>query len=129
MAPGLISLSLTLFAFSTILGWAYQGEQAFAYLSGGRGLTLYRGAMALAVLAGAKAALGPVFLLADVCNALMCLPNLLCLLALSGPAARELRDFQRRRGVSSGGRGRAMLERWKNVQPAEPSAPCGGKKS
>ena len=95
-APGLIGISLALFAFSTILGWAYQGERAFAYLSGGRGLGLYRIVMALAVLAGVRVGLEPVFLLADVCGALMCYPNLLCLLALSGGAARELRDFQGR---------------------------------
>lgn len=94
-APGLIGVSLALFAFSTVLGWAYQGERAFAYLSGGRGLGFYRTAMALAVLAGAGAGLEPVFLLADICGALMCFPNLLCLLALSGEAARELRSFQR----------------------------------
>ena len=37
-----------------------------------------------------------VFLLADVCNALMILPNLLCLLLLSGTAAKEARTFQSR---------------------------------
>lgn len=91
---GFVSVSLVLFAFSTILGWEYQGERAFAYLSGGRLLPAYRLVFVLAVLAGAEIRLGAVFLLADICNALMCLPNLLCLLALSGETARELRAFQ-----------------------------------
>lgn len=86
-----IGVSIVLFAFSTILGWAYQGEQAFAYLSGGRGLGLYRTAFALAALLGAEARLDAVFLFSDVCNALMCIPNLLCLLLLSGTVAREAR--------------------------------------
>lgn len=92
-----ISISIVLFAFSTILGWAYQGEQAFAYLSGGRGAALYRLLFVLAALLGAEARLGPVFLFSDVCNALMCIPNLLCLLLLSGTAAREARSGGRRK--------------------------------
>ena len=98
---GLVSVSLALFAFSTILGWEFQGEQAFGYLSGRRLLPAYRLAFVLAVLAGAEIRLGAVFLLADICNALMCLPNLLCLLVLSGETARELRAFQ---GIRRSGR-------------------------
>ena len=98
---GLVSVSLALFAFSTILGWEFQGEQAFGYHSGRRLLPAYRLAFVLAVLAGAEIRLGAVFLLADICNALMCLPNLLCLLVLSGETARELRAFQ---GIRRSGR-------------------------
>ena len=86
-----IGVSIVLFAFSTILGWAYQGEQAFAYLSGGRGLGLYRAAFALAALLGVETRPEAVFLFSDVCNALMCIPNLLCLLLLSGTVVREAR--------------------------------------
>lgn len=92
-----ISGSIVLFAFSTILGWEYQGEQAFAYLSGGRGAVLYRLLFALAALLGAGAQLGAVFLFSDICNALMCIPNLLCLLLLSGIVAREVEDSDRRK--------------------------------
>lgn len=92
-----ISISIVLFAFSTILGWEYQGEQAFAYLSGGRGVVLYRLLFALSALLGAEAQLGPVFLFSDVCNALMCIPNLLCLLLLSGTVVREMRNGGRRK--------------------------------
>ena len=86
-----LSGSVVLFAFSTILGWEYQGEQAFAYLSGGRGVGLYRLLFALAALLGAQARLEAVFLFSDICNALMCIPNLLCLLLLSGAVARTAR--------------------------------------
>lgn len=89
-----VGISVVLFAFSTILGWEYQGERAFEYLSGGRFLSLYRTAFALAALWGAAEELEVVFRLSDICNALMCIPNLLCLLLLSGTVARELRSFQ-----------------------------------
>lgn len=92
----LVSVCVTLFAFSTIIGWAYQGETAFGYLTGGRGIPAYRVTFALAALWGAVVKLETVFRLADVCNALMILPNLLCLLLLSGTAAKEARTFQSR---------------------------------
>lgn len=91
---GLVSVSVVLFAFTSILGGAYQGEKAFEYLSGGRHLLCYRLAFTAAVLWGTAAELEAVFCFSDICNALMCLPNLVCLLMLSGVVAKELRDFQ-----------------------------------
>ena len=71
-----------------ILGWAYQGETAFAYLTHGQGRLAYRLAYVLAALWGAGARLESVYLFSDVCNALMAMPNLLCLMVLSGDAVR-----------------------------------------
>lgn len=90
----LVGVSVVLFAFTSILGGACQGERAFAYLFGGRGVPVYRLAFTLAVLWGAAAELEAVFCFSDICNALMCLPNLLCLLLFSGVTARELEAFQ-----------------------------------
>lgn len=89
-----VSVSLVLFAFSTILGWEYQGEKAFEYLFGPRPVPAYRVCFCLAALWGAGAQLEVVFQLSDICNALMCLPNLASLLLLSGTVGRELRAFQ-----------------------------------
>lgn len=89
-----VGAAIVLFAFSTILGWEYQGEKAFEYLFGTRPLLLYRVAFALAALWGAGQHTEVVFRLSDVCNALMCMPNLLSLLLLSGTAARETLAFQ-----------------------------------
>lgn len=90
----LVSVSIVLFAFTSILGGAYQGEKAFEYLFGTRYIPLYRLAFALAAAWGAAAELEAVFRFSDICNSLMCLPNLVCLLLLSGTAARELESFQ-----------------------------------
>lgn len=105
-AGGLVvSVSIVLFAFTSILGGAYQGEKAFEYLLGTRRVPLYRLTFALAAAWGAAAELEAVFCFSDICNALMCLPNLVCLLLLSGTVARELEAFQpevrrkRRRGI------------------------------
>ena len=90
----LVSVSVVLFAFTSILGGAYQGEKAFEYLFGTRRILIYRLAFALVAAWGAAAELEAVFCFSDICNALMCLPNLLCLLLLSGLTARELEAFQ-----------------------------------
>ena len=87
-----VSLSIVLFAFATIVGWEYQGEVTFTYLSRGRGWLLYRVAYALAAFLGAGLELGTVFAFADICNALMCGPNLLCLAAMSGEACLAIRE-------------------------------------
>ena len=86
----LLSIAIVLFAFSSSLGWIYQGETAFSYLFGRRLLFLYRLFFALAALYGAAAALDTVFAISDICNALMCYPNLICLLALSGEVDRAV---------------------------------------
>lgn len=90
----LIAISIALFAFSSILGWAYQGETALRYLAGRRAVPLYRAAFALAAWWGAMEELTVVFQLSDICNALMALPNLVCLLLLSGAVKEEMGDGQ-----------------------------------
>lgn len=90
----LVSVSIVLFAFTSILGGAYQGEKAFEYLFGTGWILLYRLVFALAAALGAAAELEAVFRFSDICNAFMCLPNLVCLLLLSGAVARELEAFQ-----------------------------------
>ena len=87
---GFIALSIVLFAFSTILGWEYQGEQAFSYLSAGRGKLLYRIMYILALLWGAGQQVDTVYLFSDLCNALMCIPNLLCVLLLHRQVIKEM---------------------------------------
>lgn len=102
-----VAVSVALFAFSTILGWAFQGETAFAYLTRGRGTGLYRPLFLLAVLWGAGRDPGTVYCLADVCNALMCIPNLLCLAAMSGEVVRAAGVSRRTRGRRKAGAGLA----------------------
>ena len=83
-----------MFAFSTILGWEFCGETAFAFLFGRRAIPLYRILFALAAFLGATQSLEVVWNLSDIFNALMAVPNLISLLLLSGTAARELEAFQ-----------------------------------
>ena len=109
----LVDVSIVLFAFSTILGWEYCGETAFAYLTGERGVLFYRVVFALAAYAGAVQSLELVWNLSDIFNALMAIPNLVSLLLLSGTTVRELAAFQPviRRERRAGGTGTSRKRR------------------
>lgn len=92
-----VAVSVVCFAFFTILGWEYIGEIAFSYLSGDRFSFFYRFTFSLAALIGACIPLDAVFSFSDICNALMCIPNLLSLLLLSGEVTRDLRTYEQQK--------------------------------
>ena len=79
----LLTLSLAVFAFTTILGWAYYGEKCWEYLLGTASEKPFRILWTLAVFPGAVLSLDVTWLIADTLNALMAIPNLISLLLLS----------------------------------------------
>lgn len=92
----LVTIGIALFAFSTILGWEYHGEKAFEYLFGTHKYNMvYRTVFSLMVYVGATTALDIVWDFSDIANALMAIPNLICLLVLSGEIARDVEEFQK----------------------------------
>ncbi len=96
IGPVVLTLGLTTFVFSTILGWSYYGEKAVEYLFGPRVIKPYRVAWVIAVMVGATVKVPLVWSFADVANALMALPNLIALLALHGVIVAETRLYLRR---------------------------------
>ena len=91
----LVSVSIALFAFSTILGWEYHGEKAFEYLFHGPKFNMvYRIVFSLIVYVGATTSLQIAWKFSDIANALMAIPNLICLLLLSGEIARDMQAYQ-----------------------------------
>ncbi len=89
--PGgwIVSFGLVIFAFSTMLAWSYYGERTAEYLFGSAIVTPYRVLWVIAVFVGAIAQLDFVWLVADVMNALMAIPNLIALILL-GPVVFKL---------------------------------------
>lgn len=79
----LVSVSLCLFAFTTMLGWSYYGERCVVYLLGARALIPFRVLWVAVIPLGAMAHLDFIWLMADTLNGLMALPNLIALLLLS----------------------------------------------
>ena len=91
--PALLTIFLVLFAFTTILGWNYYGERCFEFLFGVRFIWLYRVVFVLMVLLGGFIELDMVWIIADIVNALMALPNLIALLALSPVVVAETKKY------------------------------------
>jgi len=92
-----VGISIALFAFATIVAWAYQGEKAFEFLVGHTKYNLvYRMVYGLIVLVGAVCSLDVVWSFSDICNGLMAIPNLICLLALSDEVVKDLLAYDKR---------------------------------
>ncbi|GAA2117235.1 sodium:alanine symporter family protein [Kocuria atrinae] len=91
----IVTVGLVLFAYSTILGWAYYGERCMERLFGRRAVMPYRVFFSVIVFIGATVPLALVWTFADVMNGLMALPNLLGLIILSGLIVRETKHYLR----------------------------------
>ena len=91
----LVTIGIALFAFSTILGWEYHGEKAFEYMFGTHKYNMvYRIIFSLVVYIGCTQTLSLVRNFSDIANALMAIPNLICMLLLSGEIAKDVKEFQ-----------------------------------
>jgi AGCS family alanine or glycine:cation symporter len=83
LGGGIVAVSVSVFAVTTIFGWAYYGERCWQYLLGARAIVPYRVLWCIAAFVGAVTQLDFAWQLADTLNALMAVPNLIALLALS----------------------------------------------
>ncbi len=77
-----LTISLAAFAVTTLIGWSYFGEKATEYLTGKKGIPLYKFAYILMIYFGAIIPMRLVWESTDLINALMVLPNVLALFCL-----------------------------------------------
>ncbi|HFI0143944.1 TPA: alanine/glycine:cation symporter family protein [Streptococcus suis] len=93
--PGVLALtiSLVLFAYTTILGWSYYGERCIEFLFGTKSILPYRLVFVAMVALGGFLKLDLIWTIADIVNGLMALPNLIALLALSPVIIKETRQY------------------------------------
>lgn len=96
----IIAIALTVFAFTTILGWSYYCERSLQYLFGVKIIMPFRAVWSLAALVGATLKLGFVWLLADTLNAFMAIPNLIALGLLSPLVFKITKEFFESKGKS-----------------------------
>ena len=87
-----VAICLFFFAFSTIIGWYFFGEQNVKYLFGVKAVKVYACIAVVCVALGSMLEAPLVWNLSDLFNALMVFPNLLALLALSGLVAKAARE-------------------------------------
>ena len=98
IGPAVVAICLAMFAFSTIIGWSHYGSRGIEYILGVRAILPYRLLFVVAAFLGSIYTLDFVWLLSDVMNGLMALPNLVGLLLLSGVVTAETRSyFERQR--------------------------------
>ncbi len=86
-----VAIALAIFALTTILGWSYYGERCWQFLVGSWTIKPYRVLWTIAVFFGAVTHLDLAWTIADTLNALMAVPNLVALLALSPVVVRLTR--------------------------------------
>lgn len=91
--PFILVVGIITFAYSTILGWAYYGERCVEYFAGKFGLIPYRVLYVAVALIAPVLALDLVWLVADILNALMAIPNLIAVLLLSPVIVKETKKY------------------------------------
>jgi AGCS family alanine or glycine:cation symporter len=87
----IVTLSLAVFAYSTIIGWSYYGEKCIQYIFGYSAGLPYRWIYCFFVAFGALFGVNLVWNLSDILNASMAIPNLIALLGLSTSIFREVK--------------------------------------
>lgn len=90
-----VTIGLTLFAFSTILGWEYYGEKCFQYIFGRNSVWIYRLIYIPIATVGAVGGLQEIWHISDTLNGLMAIPNLVGVLLLMPVVVALIRDFFR----------------------------------
>lgn len=89
----IVTIGLILFAYTTVIAWAYYGEKCFEYLLGERAIPYYRLLFTLLVIPGAAINMSMAWDIADITNGLMVIPNLFAVIALSKVVLSETALF------------------------------------
>ncbi|MDC0610769.1 sodium:alanine symporter family protein [Vibrio sp.] len=93
--PMLVTIGLMFFAFTTILGWNYYGERCVVFLLGTKAVLPYKMIFILLVASGAFLHLELIWIIADIVNGLMAIPNLIGLLLLRNVVIEETKNYFR----------------------------------
>ncbi|KJY83333.1 sodium:alanine symporter [Vibrio galatheae] len=93
LGPMLVSVGLIFFAFTTILGWNYYGERCVVYLLGTKAVLPYKFVYVGLVASGAFLHLDMIWIIADIVNGLMAVPNLIGLIALRQVVIEETKLY------------------------------------
>ncbi len=91
-----IAIAVTLFAFSTVLGWSYYGTKAWEYLFGTKTVGIYKVVFVGIVVAGCTMDASLAIDLSDTFNGLMAIPNLIGVISLSGVVLKITKNYSER---------------------------------
>lgn len=93
IGPMILVFGIILFAYSTVLGWAYYRERCVEYCFGKNALIPYRVLYVLVAAIAPVVALDLVWTIADILNALMAIPNLIAILLLTPVIVKETKKY------------------------------------
>lgn len=116
-----IAIALCLFAFATVLGWGLYGARCAQYLFGRSVWKRFAWLQAATVILGAVLKTGTIWLLAEIVNGLMAIPNLIALAVLSPEVSRLLHEYKHKSGHMAGG---GTLCRFQSTQTDASPLPC-----
>ncbi len=88
-----LAIALAIFAFTTILGWSFYGENAVKYLWGRKYIIVYRIVFIIVLFIGSVVSLSLIWNFSDLMNGLMAFPNLVVLLVLNGVIVSETKKY------------------------------------
>lgn len=91
-----VSISIILFAFSTLVGWSYYGERAVEYITSDWGVVIYKAVYIVIIMFGSVMNLRLVWDISDTFNGLMAIPNLIALMFLSNEIIKEVKEYKSR---------------------------------
>lgn len=88
-----LTVSIALFAFSTMIGWSCYGEKSFSYIFGERYTFIYRLGFIAAAILGSVMQLSAVWSISDILNAVMAFPNMAALVILAPKVRESTKDY------------------------------------
>lgn len=89
----IVNIGLIFFAFTTIIGWNYYGERCMYYLAGIRSIKNYKIIFIILIAIGPFMSLQFIFILADIVNGCMAIPNLIGLIGLRKEVIAETEEY------------------------------------
>lgn len=95
----IVNIGLIFFAFTTIIGWNYYGERCIYYLKGLKAIPYYKFIFIVFIAIGPFMSLGFIFILADIVNGCMAIPNLIGLIGLRKEVIMETQVYFKKQSI------------------------------
>jgi len=90
----IVTIAVTMFAFSTLISWSYYGEQGVTFVFGEKAITPYRFVFCIFVFLGAVAKLSVVLNLSDAVYGLLAIPNMVACFILLPKVKGYLKEYK-----------------------------------
>lgn len=122
LTGGFVSIAISLFAFTTVLGWSFYGTKSCEYLFGTKATFVYKIVFVVCIVFGATMSFDLAWAIADTLNALMAIPNLIGVLALSGTVFAITKNYTERKITKTNPDAKPMLSFDPEIQAAQEKA-------